>query len=97
MVIREPRLKVYVILPNFYSKCDTWSSVGNKVCKKSSRMFFCEPFLHSPEVFIKVMEQVENFEENSDMSLATTYTFPQFRTVFMVAEDIIPYGNKSEN
>ena len=52
---------------------------------------------YSPEVFIKVMEQVENFEENSDMSLATTYTFPQFRTVSMVAEDIIPYGNKSEN
>lgn len=97
MVIREPRLKVYVILPNFYSQCDTWSSVGNKVRKKSSRMFFCEPFLHSPEVFIKVMEQVENFEENSDMSLATTYAFPQFRTVSMVAEDIIPYGNKSEN
>lgn len=55
------------------------------------------PPQYSPEVFIKVMEQVENFEENSDMSLATTYTFPQFRTVSMVAEDIIPYGNKSEN
>ena len=43
------------------------------------------------------MEQVESFEENSDMPMATTYTFPQSRTVSMVAEDIIPYGNKSEN
>ena len=41
--------------------------------------------------------RIIHFEENSDMSLATTYTFPQFRTVSMVAEDIIPYGNKSEN
>ena len=55
------------------------------------------PPQYSPEVFTKVMEQVENFEENSDMPLATTYTFPQSRTVSMVAEDIIPYGNKSEN
>lgn len=55
------------------------------------------PPQYSPEVFIKVMEQVENFEENSDIPLATTYTFPQSRTVSMVAEDTIPYGNKSEN
>ena len=55
------------------------------------------PPQYSPEVFTKVMEQVENFEENSDMPLATTYTFPQSRTVSMVAEDIIPYGNKSED
>lgn len=55
------------------------------------------PPQYSPEVFTKVMEQVENFEENSDMPMATTYTFPQSRTVSMVAEDIIPYGNKSEN
>ena len=43
------------------------------------------------------MEQVENFEENSDMTMATTYTFPQSRSVSRVAEDITPYGNKSEN
>ena len=55
------------------------------------------PPQYSPEVFIKVMEQVENFEENSDIPLATTYTFPQSRTVSMVAEDTIPYVNKSEN
>lgn len=55
------------------------------------------PPQYSPEVFTKVMEQVENFEENSDMPMATTYTFPQSRTVSMVAEDIIPYGNKSED
>ena len=55
------------------------------------------PPQYSPEVFTKVMEQVENFEENSDMPMATTYTFSQSRTVSMVAEDIIPYGNKSEN
>lgn len=55
------------------------------------------PPQYSPEVFTKVMEQVENFEENSDIPLATTYTFPQSRTVSMVAEDTIPYGNKSEN
>lgn len=55
------------------------------------------PPQYSPEVFTKVMEQVENFEENSDMPMATTYAFPQSRTVSMVAEDIIPYGNKSEN
>ena len=56
-----------------------------------------DPPQYSPEVFTKVMEQVENFEENSDIPLATTYTFPQSRTVSMVAEDTILYGNKSEN
>lgn len=55
------------------------------------------PPQYSPEVFTKVMEQVENFEENSDMPMATTYTFPQSRSVSRVAEDITPYGNKSEN
>ena len=34
------------------------------------------PPQYSPEVFSKVMEQVENFEENSDMPVATTYAFP---------------------
>ena len=34
------------------------------------------PPQYSPEVFTKVMEQVENFEENSDMSMDTVYKFP---------------------
>ncbi len=34
------------------------------------------PPQYSPEVFSKVMEQVENFEENSDVPTATAYTFP---------------------
>ena len=55
------------------------------------------PPQYSPEVFSKVMEQVENFEENADVLTATIYTFPQSKTLSVVAEDIVPYGNKSEN
>lgn len=55
------------------------------------------PPQYSPEVFSKVMEQVENFEENSDMPTVATYTLPQHGAPSMVAEAIIPYGNKIEN
>ena len=55
------------------------------------------PPQYSPEVFNKVMEQVENSEENSDMPMASTYTFPQHCTLSMVAEDAVPYGNKLKN
>lgn len=44
------------------------------------------PPQYSPEVFSKVMEQVENFEENSDMPTAVTYTFPQSTMMDHVAE-----------
>ena len=54
------------------------------------------PPQYSPEVFTKVMEQVENFEENSDMPMDTVYKFPQQHTLSMVAEDIIPYVSKLE-
>lgn len=54
------------------------------------------PPQYSPEVFTKVMEQVENFEENSDMPMDTVYKFPQQHTLSMVAEDTIPYVSKLE-
>ena len=54
------------------------------------------PPQYSPEVFTKVMEQVKNFEENSDMPMDTVYKFPQQHTLSMVAEDIIPYVSKLE-
>ena len=38
VVIRGSKLEVYIFLPNFYSQCDTMSSVGNK-CKNFS--IFC--------------------------------------------------------
>ena len=50
------------------------------------------PPQYSPEVFNKVMEQVENFEENADVPTAATYTSPQSELLDMVAEDTIPYG-----
>lgn len=50
------------------------------------------PPQYSPEVFTKVMEQVENFEENSDMPTATTYAFTRAEHLDMVAEDTTPYG-----
>ena len=55
------------------------------------------PPQYSPEVFSKVMEQVENFEENSDVQTVTTYTDTESETLPMVAEDIVPYINESEN
>jgi len=55
------------------------------------------PPQYSPEVFTKVMEQVENFEENSDLPTAITYayTFPKSAPLDMAAEDILPYGMKN--
>ena len=49
------------------------------------------PPQYSPEVFTKVMEQVENFEENSVTPIAAVYTFTQPKTLSMVAEIPIPY------
>ena len=56
------------------------------------------PPQYSPEVFTKVMEQVENFEEYSDSALESkvipfTYSAPTQR-LMMVAEDTVPYGKK---
>ncbi len=45
------------------------------------------PPQYSPEVFSKVMEQVENFEENADMPAANTYTFTQPQITYLAAED----------
>ena len=44
----------------------------------------------------KVMEQVGNFGENSDMPMNTVYKFLQQHTLFMVAEDTIPYASDLE-
>ena len=51
------------------------------------------PPQYSPEVFNKVMEQVENFEENSGVPTATTYAFPKSGQLDMVAEDKTSYEN----
>lgn len=58
------------------------------------------PPQYSPEVFNKVMEQVENFEENSETTsenkvIHFTYSVPIKRTK-QVAEEIIPYKNKND-
>ena len=50
------------------------------------------PPQYSPEVFSKVMEQVENFEEHSDMPVAFTYGSSQPQTMRGAAEDPAPYG-----
>ena len=50
------------------------------------------PPQYSPEVFSKVMEQVENLEENSAGSTAAIYTFSQPKTLPMVADNIISYA-----
>lgn len=50
------------------------------------------PPQYSPEVFSKVMEQVENFEEHSDMPVAFIYGFSQPQTMRGAAEDPAPYG-----
>ena len=55
------------------------------------------PPQYSPEVFSKVMEQVENLEENSDMPTATTYTFPQPTKLDMVAESSAKYAVKNDD
>lgn len=58
------------------------------------------PPQYSPEVFNKVMEQVENFEEHSDAGTANTVT-PYVYSIntqrpIMVAEDTVPYGEKND-
>lgn len=55
------------------------------------------PPQYSPEVFSKVMEQVENFEENSDMPVAATYAFPQSQTMSKVAEEPALYNINKNN
>ena len=58
------------------------------------------PPQYSPEVFNKVMEQVENFEENSDADseskvIPFMYSVQEQRPM-MVAEDAAPYGVKTD-
>lgn len=55
------------------------------------------PPQYSPEVFSKVMEQVENFEENSDMPVAATYAFPQPQTMSRASEEPVPYNVNRNN
>ena len=67
-----------------------------KICLVKNRY----PPQYSPEVFTKVMEQVENFEEYSDLTpeskvISFTYSAPTQRPM-MVAEDTIPYGRKKD-
>lgn len=52
------------------------------------------PPQYSSEVFTKVMEQVENFEENADAPTATNYTFSHSEILNKVAEDPVPYNTK---
>lgn len=56
------------------------------------------PPQYSPEVFNKVMEQVENFEENSDMNTSSTniYQYTPVDTVLKVAEESTYYGLKKD-
>ena len=52
------------------------------------------PPQYSPEVFNKVMEQVENFEEYSEHKVISYYdSEPQ--PMMMVAEDCVKYGKDS--
>ncbi|MFR6598719.1 MAG: type I restriction enzyme endonuclease domain-containing protein, partial [Finegoldia magna] len=60
------------------------------------------PPQYSPEVFNKVMEQVENFEENSDTGTAGTsgnanpYQYAPVYTTLKVAEESSSYGKKKK-
>lgn len=56
------------------------------------------PPQYSPEVFNKVMEQVENFEENSDMNTSSTniYQYSPVDTTLKVAEESTYYGLKKD-
>lgn len=62
------------------------------------------PPQYSPEVFNKVMEQVENFEENSDVTSssihestsAKIYHYNPSKNLSMVAEEKMPYGEKKD-
>lgn len=58
------------------------------------------PPQYSPEVFTKVMEQVENFEEHSETTpkstvVPFTYSSPTQRPM-MVAEDSVSYDKKND-
>lgn len=58
------------------------------------------PPQYSPEVFNKVMEQVENFEENSDVTSASSqsakiYAYTPTKNLSMVAEDTVSYGSST--
>lgn len=58
------------------------------------------PSKFSPEVFTKVMDQVENSEEYSETTLENkgvpfTYSAPTQRPM-MIAEDTVPYGKKKD-
>ena len=61
------------------------------------------PPQYSPEVFNKVMEQVENFEEYSDVSVSikertashsNMYEYTSKNSMLRVAEESVPYGDK---
>jgi type I restriction enzyme R subunit len=52
------------------------------------------PPQYSPEVFNKVMKQVENFEENAGDFRSVTYEIPENQPL-MVAEDTASYDKKS--
>ena len=62
------------------------------------------PPQYSPEVFNKVMEQVENFEENAgygrigstESGGASVYQYNKPREAMKVAERTVPYGAKGE-
>ena len=59
------------------------------------------PPQYSPEVFNKVMEQVENFEEYSDTTQTSkvvpfTYQSVPAQKSMMVAEDTAPYGKNDK-
>lgn len=59
------------------------------------------PPQYSPEVFNKVMEQVENFEENSDVASSSSqsakiYQYTPSKNLSMVAEEKTPYGKKKD-
>ena len=53
------------------------------------------PPQYSPEVFSKVMEQVENFEENAveNPSASYSYSYETYNNAMKVAEDKGKYGN----
>ncbi len=55
------------------------------------------PPQYSPEVFSKVMEQVENFDENSDMPDTTIYVFSPPQTMSEVAEESATYNNTTNH
>ncbi len=57
------------------------------------------PPQYSPEVFSKVMEQVENFEEHSGSvadSKVVPFTYVSSQHVSMVAEDTVIYGSEKD-